>query len=723
MEDSPMATLRTCEQFTFAPARGRKRRRIGKLSEWKRACAVFMLCAAAAIASPAQTFTSLFSFDGTDGSDPYPMSFQGLDGNYYGTTNWGGAFGVGTIFEITPGGTLTSLYSFGTQTTDGAQPQEGLVQATDGNFYGTTYSGGAYGNGTIFEFTPGGTLTTLYSFGAQANDSANPLAGLIQASDGNFYGTASAGGAQGGGTVFELSYGTWTETVLYSFCAQGYPCNDGVRPYAGVVQGTDGNFYGTTSQFGAYGGGTVFQLIPGVGQNTLYSFCAQGGDNCTDGDYPTAAVVQGTDGNFYGTTYEGGANCIDTGGCGTVFQLTPGGVLTTLYSFCSQGGSTCSDGAFPSAGLIQATDGNFYGTTYNGGGTYGDYGTVFEITSGGTLTTLYTFCTQGGSSCTDGTQPFSGLFQDTDGTFYGTTSIGGAYNDGTVFSLASGLGPFVESQPTAGKVETQVLIRGTNLTGASSVSFNGTAAKFTVVSGTEITTTVPAGATTGPISTVTPSGTLYSNKKFIVNSGVAVTLSPASLSFGDQVLNTTSAAKTVTVTNTGSATLDISSITASANFAVSKNTCGATLGAGKKCKVSVTFTPTELGLLKGSLTFTDNAPNSPQTVTLSGTGIQPVTLVPGSATYGKRKVGTTSKAKTFTLTNDQTETLTRIVIATSGDFTVSATTCGTSLAANEKCRIKVTFTPTETGTRTGELSVSDSASNSPQTASLTGTGD
>src|SRR5208282_2588854 len=665
MEDSPMATLRTCEQFTFAPARGRKRRRIGKLSEWKRACAVFMLCAAAAIASPAQTFTSLFSFDGTDGSDPYPMSFQGLDGNYYGTTNWGGAFGVGTIFEITPGGTLTSLYSFGTQTTDGAQPQEGLVQATDGNFYGTTYSGGAYGNGTIFEFTPGGTLTTLYSFGAQANDSANPLAGLIQASDGNFYGTASAGGAQGGGTVFELSYGTWTETVLYSFCAQGYPCNDGVRPYAGVVQGTDGNFYGTTSQFGAYGGGTVFQLIPGVGQNTLYSFCAQGGDNCTDGDYPTAAVVQGTDGNFYGTTYEGGANCIDTGGCGTVFQLTPGGVLTTLYSFCSQGGSTCSDGAFPSAGLIQATDGNFYGTTY----------------------------------------------------------IGGAYNDGTVFSLASGLGPFVESQPTAGKVETQVLIRGTNLTGASSVSFNGTAAKFTVVSGTEITTTVPAGATTGPISTVTPSGTLYSNKKFIVNSGVAVTLSPASLSFGDQVLNTTSAAKTVTVTNTGSATLDISSITASANFAVSKNTCGATLGAGKKCKVSVTFTPTELGLLKGSLTFTDNAPNSPQTVTLSGTGIQPVTLVPGSATYGKRKVGTTSKAKTFTLTNDQTETLTRIVIATSGDFTVSATTCGTSLAANEKCRIKVTFTPTETGTRTGELSVSDSASNSPQTASLTGTGD
>ncbi len=720
-----MTTLRTCELFTFAPARDRERPGMGKLIGWKRTCAVFMLCAAAAIASPAQTFTSLFSFDGTDGSDPYPMSFQGLDGNFYGTTNWGGAYGVGTIFGITPGGTLTTQYSLGTQATDGAQPQEGLVQGTDGNFYGTTYAGGTYGNGTIFQFAPGGTLTTLYSFGSQTNDSANPLAGLIQAADGNFYGTASAGGAQGGGTVFELSLnnGTWTETVLYSFCAQGYPCNDGVSPYAGVVQGVDGNFYGTTSQFGAYGGGTVFQLIPGVGLNTLYSFCAQGGDNCTDGDYPTGALVQGADGNFYGTTYDGGANCIDTGGCGTVFQLTIGGGLTTLYSFCSQGGDTCSDGAFPSAGLIQGTDGNFYGTTYNGGGTYADYGTAFEITSGGTLTTLYTFCSQGGSSCTDGTQPFSGLFQDTDGTFYGATSIGGANNDGTIFSLATGLGPFVEPQPAAGKVEAKVIIRGTNLTGASSVSFNGTAAKFTVVSGTEITTTVPAGATTGPISTVTPSGTLYSNKNFIVNTGATVTFSPDSLNFGNHVVYTTSAAKTVTVANTGSVTLDISDIVASANFAISKNTCGATLAAGKKCKVSVTFTPTELGPLTGKLTFTDNAPNSPQSVALSGTGIQPTTLTPSSAKYGKQKVGTTSKPKTFTLANNQTETLTGIAISTAGDFVVSATTCGTSLAAKEKCTISVTFTPTKIGTRTGELNVSDNASNSPQTVSLTGTGD
>jgi len=717
-----MTTLQTCELFTFAPARDRERPGIGKLIGWKRACAVFMLCAAAAIASPAQTFTSLFSFDGTDGSDPYLMSFLGLNGNYYGTTNAGGAYGYGAVSSITAQGVETTLYSFCSQANcaDGAQPQAGLVQGIDGNFYGTTYAGGTYGNGTIFQITPGDTLTTLYSFGSQSNDGANPLAGLIQAIDGNFYGTASEGGAHGGGTVFELSFdnGTWTETVLYSFCAQGYPCNDGVSPYAGVVQGTDGNFYGTTSQFGVYGGGTVFQLIPGGTLNTLYNFCSKGGENCTDGDYPTAALVQAIDGNFYGTTYDGGAN-----GFGTAFQITTGGALTTLYSFCSGGGGTCSDGAFPSAGLIQGTDGNFYGTTYYGGGTYGDNGTAFELTSGGTLTTLYTFCSQGGAACTDGSEPLGGLFQDTDGTFYGTTSIGGAYNDGTVFSLATGLGPFVEPQPAAGKVETEVIVRGTNLTGASSVNFNGTKSTFTVVSGSEITTTVPAGATTGPVSVVTPSGTLYSNKNFIVNSGATVTFSPASLNFGNQVVYTTSAAKTVTVANTGSVTLDISDIVASANFAISKNTCGATLAAGKKCKVSVTFTPTELGPLTGKLTFTDNAPNSPQSVALSGTGIQPTTLTPASARYGKQKVGTTSKSKTFTLTNNQTETLTGIAISTAGDFTVSATTCGTSLAAKAKCTIGVTFTPTETGTRTGELSVSDSASNSPQTASLTGTGD
>jgi hypothetical protein len=176
------------------------------------------------------------------------------------------------------------------------------------------------------------------------------------------------------------------------------------------------------------------------------------------------------------------------------------------------------------------------------------------------------------------------------------------------------------------------------------------------------------------------------------------------------------------LTNTGTTSVTISSITVSTNFAISSNTCGATLAAGAKCKVGVTFTPTVVGAVTGTLTFNDNAANSPQTVALSGRGIVPAALTPASATYAALKVGTTSAAKTFTLTNNQTVALTGIAISTSGDFTISATTCTTSLAAKGKCTISMTFTPTQTGTRTGQLSTSDSASNSPQTSALKGTG-
>jgi uncharacterized repeat protein (TIGR03803 family) len=197
---------------------------------------------------------------------------------------------------------------------------------------------------------------------------------------------------------------------------------------------------------------------------------------------------------------------------GTVFKITPGGTLTTLYSFCSQ--TDCTDGMSPYAGLVQATDGNLYGTTSSGGGPYLDYGTVFKITPGGTLTTLYTFCSQSG--CADGEEPEAGLVQGTDGNFYGTTPVGGANGDGTVFSLSVGLGPFVKTQPTSGEMGVAVKILGTSLTGATKVMFNRHPAVFKVVSSSLITTTVPAGATTGPVEVVTPSGTLLSNVPFQV---------------------------------------------------------------------------------------------------------------------------------------------------------------------------------------------------------------
>jgi uncharacterized repeat protein (TIGR03803 family) len=489
---------------------------------------VFVLCTGTALTSPAQTFTTLVSFDFNDGTIPaYESLVQGADGNLYGTTAYGGhnnfpcggTLGCGTIFRITPAGVLTTLYNFCLllNCEDGDLPSGGLIQATDGNFYGTTF-------GTVFKITPAGTLTTLYNFCSQPECTDGSGAnGLVQATDGNFYGTTYSGGANcldsgppGCGTVFEVSP-AGKLTTLYSFCPDFSICSDGMLPLGRLVQGSDGNFYGTTSEEDFNFIGTVFKITPTGTLTALYTFCSQ--PDCTDGDFPFAGLVQASDGNLYGTTTSGGAHCIKYGGCGTVFKITPGGKLTTLYSFCSR--TKCSDGQVPIAGLVQATDGNFYGTTYSGGAN--NRGTVFEITPAGKLTTLYSFCSQPG--CTDGGFPSAGLVQATDGNFYGTTSKGGADlgrcvnpnpGCGTVFRLSVGLGPFVETRPTSGRVGAAPKILGTNLKGATSVSFNGTAATFTVVSATEIKTTVPAGSTTGTVTVTTPHGTFNSNVKFRV---------------------------------------------------------------------------------------------------------------------------------------------------------------------------------------------------------------
>jgi uncharacterized repeat protein (TIGR03803 family) len=495
---------------------------LGKLKLGKRANAVLVLCAATAIALPAQTFTSLFSFDGTDGSVPWAALVQATNGDLYGTTAGGGnsdsacpsflAPGCGTIFKITPSGTLTTVYTFCSQSAcpDGANPEAALVQATNGDFYGTTVVGGANGGGTVFKITPSGTLTTLYSFCAQSGcaDGGNPYAGLVQATNGDFYGTTELGGANtapygGAGTVFKITPGG-TLTTLYSFCSQGvYPdCTDGLNPLAPLVQATNGDLYGTTCCGGASDNGTVFKITPSGTLTTLHTFAGYP----TDGSFPTAALIQATNGDLYGTVNSGGANCAP-GGCGTVFKITPGGTLTTLHSFDE------TDGDNPEPGLVQATNGNFYGTVSYGG--TGNWGTLFEITPNGTFTTLYTFCPLR-SPCPDGEVPNGGLVQATNGTLYGTASGGGTSNDGVVFSLSVGLGPFVETQTTSGKVGEIVKILGTDLTGATSVSFNGTAAAFTVVSPSLITARVPAGATTGTVQVVTPSGTLSSNVPFRV---------------------------------------------------------------------------------------------------------------------------------------------------------------------------------------------------------------
>jgi uncharacterized repeat protein (TIGR03803 family) len=458
----------------------------------KTVCIVLSLCAATAIPSAAKKFTVMANFTGPNGAYPLSTPVQGRDGNLYGTTFQGG--GSGSIFKMSVGGTLTTLYDF--TGPDGIGPAAGLILATDGNFYGTTEYGGANLRGTVFKFTRTGKLTTLYSFCAQANctDGANPAATLVQGTDGNFYGTTMAGGAYYGGrgsgiagTVFRITP-TGVLTTLYSFCAQVL-CADGYAPNA-LVQATDGSFYGTTLFGGANGqnqndAGVVFKITPAGTETTLYNFCSPPND--TDGCGPNA-LIQAADGDLYGTTQVEGPN----GYSGTVFKITLSGNLTTF--------NTVPPG--PEAALVQATDGNFYGT---------GPGAEFKMTPSGTLTMLHI------NSRANGLQIRAALLQATDGNFYGTASQGGLKPfDGTVFRLAVGLHPFAQTVPTTGKVGQTIQILGQGLTGTTGVFFNGSSASYTVVSGTYLKASVPNGATSGFVTVATPGGTLTSNTKFVI---------------------------------------------------------------------------------------------------------------------------------------------------------------------------------------------------------------
>ena len=393
---------------------------------------------------------------------------------------------------------LTSLYNFCdvNPCPAGEQP-EPLILGQYGDFDGATYGGGVNGGGTVFRVTPTGALTTLfYNFCLENRcvGGARPFVSL-QAADQSIYGASLQGGS--GGMAFKVSGGGLL-TVLYRFGSLPR-CSNGLGPTS-LIQGTDGNLYGTTEDGGgascATGKGIVFKLTPSGILTILHSFCVA--DPCTDGYYPSY-LIQGVDGNFYGITvgvYGEGS---------TIFKITADEVLTTLHTFCPPGG--CADGTGP-ARLVQGTDGNLYGATC-GYAAAGYYGFIFKLTLDGTETTLHTFNSK------DGSCP-QGLMQATNGKFYGTTQSGGTGGDGTVFRLDVGLGPFVKTVLTSGGVGARVTILGTDLTGTTGVNFNGTSATFKIASATSIVTSVPEGATSGPVTVVTPTGTLTSNITFTV---------------------------------------------------------------------------------------------------------------------------------------------------------------------------------------------------------------
>lgn len=412
----------------------------------------------------------------------------------------------GTLFKISRTGMLSTLYTFCSQANcdDGSGPEAALILGTGGDFYGTTTYGGANNRGTVFRMAASGALTTLYSFCAQAEcaDGTQPLSALVEASDGSFYGTTSQGGSFGCGTVFKIAP-SGALTTLHQLTTL-----DGCQPTSGLIQSSNGNFYGTANQGGTVGYGTVFTITPAGKLTTLYNF-----DGGLHGSSPWAALIQGVDGNFYGTTTSGGTSTCFGAGCGTVFKITSTGNLTTLHSFDN------TDANFPFGMLARGTDGNLYGTTSGGGNSCnngnGSCGTVFQINSAGTFTTLHSF------DNADGATPLGGLLQATNGSFYGTTTLGGdltcdTYGCGSVFSLSVGLGPFVAFVRSYGKVGQTGPILGQGFTEATNVSLNGTSIPFTVKSDTLITATAPAGATTGPVIVTTPTGALTSNVPFRV---------------------------------------------------------------------------------------------------------------------------------------------------------------------------------------------------------------
>jgi uncharacterized repeat protein (TIGR03803 family) len=331
-------------------------------------------------------------------------------GNLYGTTVNGGnldklcPMGCGVVFKLSKTGKETVLHRF--NGANGGFPSAGVIQDAKGRLYGTTEYGGAYGSGTVFMVSKTGRESVLYSFCPQSvcTDGANPYAGLIRDAKGNLFGTTFYGGSYNEGTVFKLSK-VGKETVLYSFCRTDL-CADGRNPYSGVIQDAEGNFYGTTSQGGTTDSGTVFKLSKTGKETVLHSFIYG-----AEGAFPFAGVIQDTKGNLYGTTEGGG------GSNGEVFRVSKTGEKSALYSFT--GGS---DGEMPVGGVIRDAKGNIYGTTVLGGDMRcgSGCGVVFKLDKTGKETVLRSFT--GGA---DGSYSEAGVIRDAKGNLYGTTTEGG----------------------------------------------------------------------------------------------------------------------------------------------------------------------------------------------------------------------------------------------------------------------------------------------------------
>ncbi len=604
------------------------------LMSFLRSLSISAVLLLAVTAATAQTYTNLYAYPGTDNNTsgitwPSVMS-QGQDGDLYSTIQTNGSYQYGSVYKMSTSGGYTLLYSFCGEgspcASTGANPTGGVTLGWDGNLWGTTYNGGKDGAGTAFKMTPAGDLTSLYSFTNGKDDSA-PTYTLLQGQDGNMYGVSEA--------QYEGQYGSFFKlTTKGKISAYPFDYTDGSSPNL-PVQGTDLNFYGTTQGGGnaACACGVIYKATAAGKITVLHNFSGYVSSTQYDGARPIGILVEGADGNFYGTTYQGGEY-----NAGTVFKITPSGTYTLLHSFSFQ--APTYDGQLPIAGLTLGTDGNFYGTTAYGGTQNG--GAIFEITPAGKETVLYNFCVV---SCYDGFIPTTPMVLHTDGIFYGNTA--GNSNGGSVFySFKTKLKPFVKLVTWSGKDGASAEILGQGFTGTTGVSFNGIAAKFDNVSDTYMTATVPTGALTGPVTVTTFSSSLKSDRNFLVTPQIA-SFAPTSGVVGTSVTITG-----VSLTQTTAVTIG----TKPASFAVDSDTqITATVPAGAKTGTTITVTTAggaatskaKFTVVPEVTSFTPTSGPTGTSVTITGnsfTGTTKVTFGGVAATSYKAKSDTTVDA-------------------------------------------------------------------------------
>ncbi|MGA3091640.1 MAG: choice-of-anchor tandem repeat GloVer-containing protein [Terriglobales bacterium] len=472
-----------------------------------------LLSAATTRLATAQTYTPLYDFGVGSlyetNSFPIGQMALGRDGNLYGTVQ--NPNGHSGIYQITPEGSATVLWA--DTSSSETQCLTGLTLGSDGLFYGTCQEWGGNndetgGSGIVFKFDPDSGFTVLYSFPeCNGTGSLYPSA-LTLGTDGKFYGTTTGNSfcPNPNGTVFTVTP-TGTLTTLHVFKGNG--TGDGTSPMGRLTLGADGNFYGTTQEGGnsGYNSGTVFKITPTGKIKYIYNFADAG-------YYPEAGVTQGADGKFYGTTASGG-----TYGDGTLFQLTASGKIDYLHNF----NYAVDDVDGPINPLTLGNDGNLYGLAncYPWGC---GAESLYEITTKGVYTDLYNGFTNPGGACPDqsvtGCALSSPMTLHPNGTFYGTTLQGGdngqPVGHGVFYSFRTGLKPYITLQFPRGTIGSMLGIFGQGLTGTKTVSFNGVGATFTVVSDTYLTATIPTGATTGYVTVSTPSSTLKSAVKLTV---------------------------------------------------------------------------------------------------------------------------------------------------------------------------------------------------------------